>query len=65
MKIGPFLSEIELKTLKETHFGLWVMGEGRLLEGGVYWVFYGILNITETVELQSYLFLVFHKVTDM
>ncbi len=41
MKIGLFLAEIEPKTLKKTHFGLWVVGEGRLLEGGVYWVFYG------------------------
>ncbi len=30
MKIGPFLAEIEAKTLKKTHYGVWVVGEGRL-----------------------------------
>ncbi len=41
MKIGSFLAEIEPKTLKKTHYGDWVVGEERLLEGGVCWVFYG------------------------
>ncbi len=42
MKFG-LLPEIEPKTLRKTHFGLLVrvVGEGRLLEVGVYLVFYG------------------------
>ncbi len=31
--MGSILAEIEPKTLKKTHFGVWVVGEGRLLEG--------------------------------
>ena len=34
MKIGPFLAKIEPETLKKTHFGVKLVEEGSLLEGG-------------------------------
>ncbi len=44
IKIRPFFGWDRAKNVKKkTHFGLGLWGEGHLLEGGVYWVFYGSL----------------------
>ena len=48
MKIGPFLAEIEPKTLKKTHIGLRVVGGG-----GGYWkgAFIGCFTVCEYLSI--------------